>query len=46
MVHMDNGRKNGYFYSNKSVKDSIAKNEFIRNIRKKLVKERVKHLLN
>ena len=41
---MDNGRQNGYFYHNKSVKDSIEKNEFIRNIRKKLMKERMKSL--
>jgi hypothetical protein len=45
MVHLDNGRQNGYFYSNGSVKENIAKNEFVRAIRKKLMKERMKRLL-
>jgi hypothetical protein len=45
MVHMDNGRQNGYFYSNESIKENIAKNEFIREIRKKLMKERMKRLI-
>ena len=36
------GKQNGYSYTNQSVKTRIDNNEFIKNIRKKLLEGRVK----
>ena len=36
------GKQNGYTYTNKSVKTRIEKNEFVKNVRKKLLEERTK----
>jgi len=38
-----NGKRNGYSYTSKSVKENIEKNEFFKDIRKKLVKEKLKN---
>jgi len=35
-------RQNGYAFSSKSVKQNIENNEFIKEIRKKLLEERIK----
>jgi len=42
MVYHRNGRKNGYSYSNKSLKKNIENNEFVKTIRKKLMQEKLK----
>jgi hypothetical protein len=36
-------RYNGYIYDNKSVRDYIEKNEFVKAIRKKLMEDRLKN---
>ena len=36
------GKQNGYTYTNKSVKKQIENNEFVKNVRKKLMEERLK----
>lgn len=36
------GKQNGYTYTNKSVKTRIENNEFVKNVRKKLIEERLK----
>ncbi|MFX0074320.1 MAG: hypothetical protein ACFE96_02680 [Candidatus Hermodarchaeota archaeon] len=36
------GRLNGYTYTNKSVKNCIENNEFVKNVRKKLMEDRLK----
>ena len=36
------GKQNGYAYTNNSVKQRIENNEFVREIRKKLMQERIK----
>jgi hypothetical protein len=36
------GKNNGYTYTNKSVKKNIENNEFVKNVRKRLVQERLK----
>ena len=36
------GKQNGYTYSNQSVKSSIENNEFVKNVRKKIIEERSK----
>ncbi|GAG83139.1 unnamed protein product, partial [marine sediment metagenome] len=33
---------NGYTYTNKSVKNNIENNEFVKNVRKKIMEERSK----
>ena len=38
------GEKNGYTYSNRSLKKEIDINEFVKNIRKKLIEKRLKEL--
>ena len=35
-------RKNGYNYSSKTIKDNIEKNEFVKNVRAKLMKDKFK----
>ena len=45
VVFMDfykNGKRNGYHYTNKSAKQSIEKNEFVKKIRKKLMEDKFK----
>ncbi|MBY9015444.1 MAG: hypothetical protein KGD68_07110 [Candidatus Lokiarchaeota archaeon] len=37
-----NGEKNGYTYSNGSLKKEIDNNEFVKKIRKKLMEKRLK----
>jgi hypothetical protein len=37
-----NGRQNGYSYTNGSLKEKIDKNKFVKSIRKKLMEERMK----
>ena len=36
------GKQNGYAYTNQSVKTRIDNNEFVKNIRKRLMEERIK----
>jgi len=36
------GKQNGYTYTNQSVKTRIENNEFVKNVRKKLMEERLK----
>jgi hypothetical protein len=36
------GKKNGYVYTSNSVKQRIENNGFIKEIRKKLIQERIK----
>ena len=36
------GKRNGWKYKNKSVKNNIENNEYIKNIRKKLIEEKLK----
>ena len=36
------GKQNGYAYTNQSVKTRIENNEFVKNVRKKLIEERLK----
>ena len=38
----NNGKRDGWTYNNKSVKIRIENNEFVKNIRNKLMKERIK----
>ncbi len=35
-------KQNGYTYTNQSVKGRIDNNEFVQNVRKKLIEERLK----
>ena len=35
-------KQNGYAYTNQSVKTRIDNNEFVKNIRKRLMEERIK----
>jgi len=35
-------RKNGYTYTSRTIKESIEKNEFVKNVRTKLMKEKYK----
>ncbi|MFX0057337.1 MAG: hypothetical protein ACFE85_09140 [Candidatus Hodarchaeota archaeon] len=42
MVDHKNGKQNGYSYANKSLKKSIDNNDFVKNVRKKLMQERLK----
>ena len=37
-----NGKRNGYSYASKTVKKNIEKNEYFKDIRKKLMKEKLK----
>ncbi len=36
------GKRNGWKYKNNSVKNNIENNEYIKNIRKKLIEEKLK----
>ncbi len=36
------GKQNGYTYTNQSVKARIDNNEFVKNVRKKLIEGRLK----
>jgi len=36
------GKRNGWKYKNNSVKTNIENNEYIKNIRKKLIEEKLK----
>ena len=38
----NNGKREGWKYNNKSLKIRIENNEFVKNIRNKLMKERIK----
>jgi len=42
MGYYKNEKKNGYTYSNGSIKKEIDKNKFVKNIRKKLMEKRLK----
>jgi len=42
MGYYKNGKKNGYTYSNGSLKKEIDINEFVKNTRKKLIEKRLK----
>lgn len=42
MGYYKNGKKNSYTYSNGSLKKEIDNNEFVKNIRKKLIEKRLK----
>ena len=42
MGYYNNGKKNGYTYSNGSLKKEIDINEFVKNTRKKLMEKRLK----
>jgi hypothetical protein len=42
MGYYKNGKKNSYTYSNGSLKKEIDNNEFVKNIRKKLMEKRLK----
>jgi len=42
MGYYKNGKKNGYTYSNGSLKKEIDNNEFVKYVRKKLMAKRVK----
>ncbi|MHA1670052.1 MAG: hypothetical protein ACTSV5_05665 [Promethearchaeota archaeon] len=42
MGYYKNGIKNGYAYSNGSLKKEININEFVKNVRKKLMEKRLK----
>ena len=42
MKNFSKERQNGYAFTSKSVKQYIENNEFIKEIRKKLVEERIK----
>jgi hypothetical protein len=42
MGYYKNGKKNSYTYSNGSLKKDIDNNEFVKNIRKKLMEKRLK----
>ena len=46
MREYNNGKQNGYAYTDKSVKQRIENNEFIKNIRKKLIEERIKKTIS
>ncbi|MFX1364084.1 MAG: hypothetical protein ACFFCE_15035 [Promethearchaeota archaeon] len=37
-----NGKRNGWTYNEKTVKRNIENNHFVKNIRKKLVEEKLK----
>ncbi|MFW9784906.1 MAG: hypothetical protein ACFFFB_21680 [Candidatus Heimdallarchaeota archaeon] len=37
-----NGKRNGWKYNNRSLKNNIEHNEHIKNIRKKLMEEKLK----
>ncbi|MFW9876535.1 MAG: hypothetical protein ACFFG0_25860 [Candidatus Thorarchaeota archaeon] len=40
-----NGKRNGWNYTSNSVKINIENNEFIKNVRKKLMEEKLKKKL-
>lgn len=42
MGYYKNGKKNSFTYSNGSLKKEIDNNEFVKNIRKKLMEKRLK----
>ncbi len=42
MGYYKNGKKKSYTYSNGSLKKEIDNNEFVKNIRKKLMEKRLK----
>jgi len=42
MGYYKNGKKKSYMYSNGSLKKEIDNNEFVKNIRKKLIEKRLK----
>ena len=42
MGYYKNGKKNSYTYSNGSLKKEIDNNEFVKNVRKKLMEKRLK----
>ncbi|MFX1447754.1 MAG: hypothetical protein ACFFCG_06420 [Promethearchaeota archaeon] len=42
MGYHKNGKKNGYSYSNGSLKRDIDINEFVKNTRKKLMEKRLR----
>jgi hypothetical protein len=37
-------KPNGYYYSNETIKDDIKNNEFVKNIRKKLMQKRLEQM--
>ncbi|MHA2196714.1 MAG: hypothetical protein ACXABO_14100 [Promethearchaeota archaeon] len=41
-----NGKRNGWRYNDNSLKNNIENNSFIKNIRKKLMAEKLKKHLN
>ncbi|MFX0010623.1 MAG: hypothetical protein ACFE9R_09930 [Candidatus Hermodarchaeota archaeon] len=42
MTENNKGKHNGYAYTNKSVKNNIENNEFVKDVRKKLMQQRLK----
>jgi len=42
MTPSRNGKRNGWRYNNSSLKINIENNEFIKNVRKKLMEEKLK----
>ena len=46
MGYYKTDRRNGYAYSNGSLKHNIENNEFVKDIRKKLMEKRLKQKLN
>jgi hypothetical protein len=42
MASYKNGKRNGWTYNNKSLKENIENNEHIKKIRKKLMNEKLK----
>ncbi len=45
MVINENGNRNGWTYNEKSVKRNIENNHFVKNIRKKLMEQKLKKKL-
>ena len=46
MGYYKTDRRNGYSYSNESIKQNIDNNEFVKEIRKKLMEKRLKQKLD
>jgi len=44
MEYHHNGKRNGYTYTNKAIRQNIEKNEFVKKIRKKLMEEKLKKI--
>jgi hypothetical protein len=40
-----NGKRNGWIYNKKTLKTSIEKNQYVKNVRKKLMEEKLRKKL-